>query len=257
MWRCRFYSSHPTGSRGADIYLLDGQSMNKSTKSTENRPIPPFVKFLIKISWAANLGYILVMLASRAGAFPHQNQNKRSVQVSAQSRPTELVEPSFFASASTKEPAPMPNEAQWCLFQYHLTNKNYRLCSINKLSKAQLLVLHNQMVGAKALYEIYVKETYAITVGPPQNNIDIFLIDDERINNERNFKYNPEAGLVVGRYYPKTNWMFLTDRVFTEKGDSDFPHEIAHWLNEDIGIAERDNEPMVRKFEKFYRSTLR
>jgi hypothetical protein len=127
-----------------------------------------------------------------------------------------------------------------------------------KLTTDQVQFIENQYTYTNYLYDKWVK-TQGDYVFPNKIKIEpyIFVIPFSLLNNSKVFlrKDGNDEGDIAGRYQiGGRGWIFVTERIFTKEGYTDLPHEVVHWLNENIGgiTGTEKDEVFADKFEKVY-----
>ena len=115
-------------------------------------------------------------------------------------------------------------KVNWCEHVYYI-HQDIQLCSMWKLTGDQIKV-----------------EPY------------VFIVPMKLINDRDVFKRTDSWDRIAGRYITNKGWIFVTERAFTDEGYTDLPHEVAHWLNNNIGgiAGTPKDERLADAFEAYY-----
>ena len=82
----------------------------------------------------------------------------------------------------------------------------------------------------------------------------IFFLSMSELNNSKYFTL--PANKIAGQYNMGSSGVFITERIFSSKGYTDFVHEWCHFLNHnnsfEQNIGESDDERIATSFEDYY-----
>lgn len=162
--------------------------------------------------------------------------------------------------ASSAEDIEHHDKVVYCVHKYTVGDDITRIpvCSQYPLSPKQVQFLDDQFEYSCYLYRKFVKSKGFQIPNETEFELDIYLTTYEHINDPVYFPRNDENKQIVGRYVNGVADLYLTDRIFERQGYTDFPHELAHWMNNVIGVTDKGkNEKLAQDFERYYEINTR
>lgn len=171
-------------------------------------------------------------------------------------------------SAWAKESSPSdPTTAstRFCQHSYKIEQAGQNpitVCAQYELSSQNIDYLRKQFFNAGGLYLNFLRnekmrktpKDIDFTINPT-----IYMVTFETINNPSFFKRANPDEKIVARYVPVKGWFFLTNRIFDTSSDgyTDFPHEVAHFVNDLLKIKGPQDESLADEFESFYAKKMK
>lgn len=150
---------------------------------------------------------------------------------------------------------------KYCNYTYsiHSGSVRFPVCSQYSLSKLDLEHLTRQLNSSLFLYRKFAKANgLTLPDRSTVEDLDIYLTTYAHLNDPAYFPRYFKGSKIVGRYINKRADIFLTKRALIRKSNSDFPHELAHWFNDIMGVKDREtNEALALSFERYYQARTR
>jgi hypothetical protein len=158
-------------------------------------------------------------------------------------------------SETTASDVPSPDKV-FCKFEYQIGDKaDISLCSELAIFDNHVATLTDQYEVSKALYPKFIKPLVDEFPASTDLTPTVYLTTAEKLNDQDLFPRKVGNGKVVGWYIGENQGIYITDAVFLKVGETDFPHELAHWYNHVLGLhtlGSAENEKLATAFEAYY-----
>ena len=140
---------------------------------------------------------------------------------------------------------------KYCVFTYGIKELPESLiCSREALGKQDLKGLNNKILKTLRIYPRFITKLGYKWSQP--DGINIIFLNKKEINSSELFARDTHNRTVLARYFPKYNLMYLTLDAL-KPASLDIPHEMAHHINDHIGISnEIKDEALAYEFEEYY-----
>lgn len=136
---------------------------------------------------------------------------------------------------------------QFCNYKYRISNQT-KVCSLKPLSKYKLEVINYRTIKTLNIYPKFAKKKVKYKLP-----LSIYVIDIDSLNNSSLFKSRPNKRIVV-RYLKGKGKVFVSPEMFLKIGETDLQHELAHYINDNIGYSNEElDENLAYAFEKYYK----
>lgn len=138
-----------------------------------------------------------------------------------------------------------PKKDKLCKNQYRI-NK-VKVCSLKPLSGTELEVIGYRTNKTLRIYPQFINKE--IDYRFP---LSIYVLDLKTLNDGNIFKNKP-GKKIVGRYLKTTGEVFVSREMFLDVGKTDLQHELAHYINDNLGYKDEEiDEKLAYSFEKYY-----
>lgn len=146
---------------------------------------------------------------------------------------------------------------RFCKLAYILDRDDrMTVCAYRQMSDQELVKVWRQFYRSLAFYKEFldqnqfkVRADYHLGSQPK-----FWLIPANAMDSAEYFAPAGEGRQTVARYARGKGWLIFSDRALDDSGPSstDLSHEIAHYVNEDLGIIGDIDERLAQAFEVFY-----
>ncbi len=146
-----------------------------------------------------------------------------------------------------------PLNAQFCTYRYQEKAEQYesRICTRVQLSKEEADFIHSWTIKVSKLYSAFLKrQTEAYEQPPDVHRFNIVVMPLKELNSDI-LPSRPPNMTIDGIYYRGNDILYISyesvlDRSYT------LPHEMAHRLNDMIGISDpKIDEQLATQFEEY------
>jgi hypothetical protein len=134
--------------------------------------------------------------------------------------------------------------------------KAWTIYAQRPLSKEEIDLLDKKYYQAINTYRLFVKTGQVSIRNWPDKKPILFIISKSLFEDKSIFSDIFPGEQIVGRYYRTKHIIMVSPDIF-KKHNTDFEHEIAHYINDVAGnIDTKESEILARHFEKFIANTL-
>lgn len=147
------------------------------------------------------------------------------------------------------------DKVKYCIYTYAIGNGKATIpvCSQYPLSGREVEHLNQQYSYTMFLYREFLEPKGLTLPAKTDRNLDIYFTTFEHINDVDYFPRKDPKIKIVGRYVNRVANIFLTRQALEDPLCTDAPHELAHWLNDVLGLKDKvKNEAWAQEFEAYY-----